>query len=104
MKIVAVMIHWMILVFCDHNVIDCVFSIPSETPNDGLLPVHVYLDGMSWKETFQVRIKFKKKIQRTKVYSGPNNAAWEKHSYINVSKRFHVFMILSYSWLRSYCD
>ena len=61
MKIVAVMIHWMILVFCDHNVIDCVFSIPSETPNDGLLPVHVYLDGMSWKETFQVRIKLKKK-------------------------------------------
>lgn len=57
MKIVAVMIHWMILVFCEHNVIDCVFSIPSETPNDGLLPVHVYLDGMSWRETFQVRIK-----------------------------------------------
>ena len=26
-------------------------------PNEGLLPVHVYLEGISWKETFQVRIK-----------------------------------------------
>ena len=57
MKIVAVIIHWMILIFCEHNMIDCVCSIPSETPNDGLLPVDVYLDSMSWKETFQVRIK-----------------------------------------------
>ena len=60
----------MILVFCDHNVIDCVFSIPSETPNDGLLPVHVYLDGMSWKETFQVRIKLKKKYKGQKSIQG----------------------------------
>ena len=106
MNIVAVIIHWMILIFCENNMIDCVCSIPSETPNDGLLPVDVYLDSMSWKETFQVRIKdiFKKKIQRMKVYSRPNNAAWEKYSHINVSKIFHVFMILSYSWPRSYCD
>lgn len=52
--------------------IDWVCSIPSETPNEGLLPVHVYLDGISWKETFQVRIKdiFKKKYKGQKSIRG----------------------------------